>query len=145
MPRYVQVRSHMRRIGNRKSNRPSGILPLFLFCFFTCACFIYISYLYPVLLLIFLCIPVLIAGIKIIKWRRKKRHIIIAPLARDNRYIPDSLRRAVFARDRHQCRGCNSQSYLEMDHIIPRSKGGATSFENLQVLCRGCNSRKGNR
>lgn len=63
----------------------------------------------------------------------------------DRRYIPTKLRRAVFDRDNGQCRRCGSRSYLELDHIIPLSKGGATSYDNLQVLCRSCNGHKGNR
>lgn len=62
---------------------------------------------------------------------------------RDGRYIPDHLRLAILTRDNYRCRYCGSNAYLELDHIIPLSKGGATSYENLQVLCRGCNSRKG--
>lgn len=63
----------------------------------------------------------------------------------DRRYIPTNLRRAVFDRDNGQCRRCGSRYYLDLDHIIPLSKGGATSYDNLQVLCRSCNGHKGNR
>lgn len=64
---------------------------------------------------------------------------------RDTRYIPDQLRLAILTRDNYRCRYCGSNAYLELDHIIPLSKGGATSYENLQVLCRNCNLRKGAR
>lgn len=40
---------------------------------------------------------------------------------------------------------CGSDSYLEFDHVIPHSLGGATSEANLQLLCRGCNAAKGGR
>ena len=63
----------------------------------------------------------------------------------DSKYIPVDIRRAVLERDNYQCQQCGSYSYLELDHIIPRSRGGATSYENLQVLCHGCNMQKGNR
>jgi hypothetical protein len=75
-----------------------------------------------------------------------KRQIIGGkPDVRDTATIPQHIKTAVFQRDRGKCRECNSNSYLEFDHIIPRSKGGATSEQNLQLLCRGCNQRKGSR
>jgi len=63
--------------------------------------------------------------------------------SRDTRYISDEVRSEIWYRDGGQCVICGASEYLEFDHIIPLSKGGATSVENLQLLCRGCNSRKG--
>ena len=53
-------------------------------------------------------------------------------------------RRAVFARDNWTCQYCGSHSSLTVDHVIPRSKGGASSWENIVASCAPCNRRKGN-
>ncbi len=42
------------------------------------------------------------------------------------------------------CLKCGSGQQLEIDHIVPLSWGGSNEVENLQVLCRGCNSSKSN-
>lgn len=57
--------------------------------------------------------------------------------------IPEALRAAVFERDGHACKKCQSKERLEADHITPESKGGATTLDNLQTLCHDCNMSKG--
>jgi 5-methylcytosine-specific restriction endonuclease McrA len=52
-------------------------------------------------------------------------------------------RRAVFARDEWTCQYCGSRSNLTVDHVIPRSKGGPSSWENIVASCAPCNRRKG--
>jgi hypothetical protein len=61
----------------------------------------------------------------------------------DSRSIPQHVKAAVWQRDQGRCVQCGGQQYLEFDHIIAYSLGGATSEQNLQLLCRGCNARKG--
>jgi 5-methylcytosine-specific restriction endonuclease McrA len=54
-------------------------------------------------------------------------------------------RRAVFARDDWSCQYCGSRSNLTVDHVIPRSKGGGSSWDNIVTCCAPCNRRKGDR
>jgi 5-methylcytosine-specific restriction endonuclease McrA len=55
-------------------------------------------------------------------------------------------RREVFARDRHTCQYCGRQSNdLTLDHVVPRHRGGAHSWDNLVAACRVCNHRKGDK
>jgi 5-methylcytosine-specific restriction endonuclease McrA len=54
-------------------------------------------------------------------------------------------RRAVFARDGWACQYCGSRSNLTVDHVIPRSKGGSSNWENIVASCAPCNRRKGDR
>jgi 5-methylcytosine-specific restriction endonuclease McrA len=56
--------------------------------------------------------------------------------------IPREMRRAVFDRDGGRCAECGSNFDLQYDHIIPVALGGATSVENLQLLCADCNRQK---
>ena len=51
------------------------------------------------------------------------------------------MRRTVFKRAGNQCERCGSTYSLEVDHIKPQAKGGATTLDNLRVLCRSCNQR----
>ena len=56
--------------------------------------------------------------------------------------IPAWIRWDVWVRDNFTCQYCGMRRYLAVDHIVPVSKGGETTHENLQTLCRRCNSRK---
>ncbi len=55
-------------------------------------------------------------------------------------------RRNLMMRDGHQCQYCNKRPPvrdLNIDHVVPRSRGGADTWENLVTACRTCNLRKG--
>lgn len=55
-------------------------------------------------------------------------------------------RRALFARDGWRCVYCGTTSgRLTLDHVVPRSRGGESSWENVVTSCAPCNLRKGNR
>ncbi len=55
-------------------------------------------------------------------------------------------RRAVFARDRWTCQYCgNERGNLTVDHVVPRSKGGDSTWDNIVTCCAPCNRRKGDR
>lgn len=58
---------------------------------------------------------------------------------------PAFTRFNLFLRDRFQCQYCGSPDDLTFDHVIPRSKGGQTSWENVVAACAPCNLRKGGR
>jgi len=65
------------------------------------------------------------------------------PPARRRAGIPLEARRAVWERDGGRCVECDSNFELQFDHVIPVVMGGATTVENLQVLCGSCNRTKG--
>jgi len=57
-------------------------------------------------------------------------------------------RRTVLARDHYTCQYCGRQpprKDLTVDHILPRSRGGRTTWENVVTACQRCNGRKGSR
>lgn len=59
--------------------------------------------------------------------------------------ISRTLSKRVMERDAYRCVVCGTHEDLTCDHIVPESKGGPTVFENLQTMCRPCNSSKGAR
>ncbi|WP_228002475.1 TerD family protein [Nocardia australiensis] len=76
---------------------------------------------------------------------RVAKRLILTPGQRDTRSIPQEVKAEVWQRDGGKCVECGDGHYLEFDHIIPLSRGGATSATNLQILCRACNRAKGAR
>lgn len=57
--------------------------------------------------------------------------------------ISRALAKQVFERDAYRCVSCSGYHDLTCDHVVPESVGGPTTLENLQTMCRSCNSRKG--
>ncbi|ONM48626.1 TerD family protein [Nocardia donostiensis] len=76
---------------------------------------------------------------------RVAKRLTLTPGQRDTRSIPQEVKAEVWQRDGGKCVECGDSHYLEFDHIIPLSRGGATSATNLQILCRACNRAKGAR
>lgn len=52
-------------------------------------------------------------------------------------------RHNIFKRDNHECQYCGLSKDLTLDHLIPRSKGGKSSWKNLVTACKKCNAKKG--
>ena len=51
----------------------------------------------------------------------------------------------VFLRDKFSCQYCGSKNELTFDHLLPRSKGGKTNWDNVVTACSSCNVKKGGR
>jgi 5-methylcytosine-specific restriction endonuclease McrA len=54
-------------------------------------------------------------------------------------------RKNVLRRDGFRCQYCGSRDSLTVDHVLPKSRGGADTWENLVAACTPCNNRKGSR
>jgi 5-methylcytosine-specific restriction endonuclease McrA len=52
-------------------------------------------------------------------------------------------RQNIFKRDGHQCVYCSSREDLTLDHVVPRSRGGDSTWSNLVTACKPCNAKKG--
>ncbi len=69
----------------------------------------------------------------------KLLHYVRVPRAERRRLS----RRAILARDGFRCQYCGSSKRLTLDHVVPRSRGGTTSWDNVVTSCAPCNVRKG--
>ena len=56
---------------------------------------------------------------------------------------PSFTRFNVFLRDKFSCQYCGSGEELTFDHLLPRSKGGETNWDNVVTACSACNGKKG--
>ena len=79
--------------------------------------------------------------------RLERAHAVVAtdalPPAPRRDVIPREVRRAVFERDNGRCVDCGSSFDIQYDHVIPVAFGGASTVQNLQILCAPCNQAKG--
>lgn len=75
--------------------------------------------------------------IRLVVYVRIPRRLLTLPLSRRN----------VLKRDNYMCQYCGARpgkEDLTLDHVVPRSRGGEHSWENLVAACTSCNRRKGN-
>jgi 5-methylcytosine-specific restriction endonuclease McrA len=73
------------------------------------------------------------------------RLLVYRNMPRLNRSVS---RKSIMLRDRHTCQYCNrslAPKLLTLDHVVPRSKGGGGTWENLVAACCVCNNRKADR
>src|SRR6476661_1335262 len=70
--------------------------------------------------------------------------IALRLFVRPNEY-PAFTRFNLFLRDKFRCVYCGSARELTFDHVLPRAKGGRTTWENVATACAPCNLRKGGR
>ena len=90
-----------------------------------------------------------------IKQTKCAKHMLDAKGGRTRRFrppIPKSVRKAAYQRDTYTCVLCGLEGRGEtheerikgfaIDHVVPHAAGGSSKLENLQILCRKCNSSK---
>lgn len=76
-------------------------------------------------------------------WVPTKSQRNVAPVKGLTRYVAVQVKAEVWKKGQGKCKNCGSTYALEVDHVIPFAKGGKTRSENLQLLCRACNQRRG--
>lgn len=69
--------------------------------------------------------------------------VVLRDYVKPSRY-PAFTRFNLFLRDEFSCQYCGSKGEMTFDHVLPRSRGGRTTWENVVAACGRCNLRKGN-
>jgi 5-methylcytosine-specific restriction endonuclease McrA len=82
------------------------------------------------------------------RWRSERVSLLVPSVVKLRRFVRvpylrrvPLTRNAVFARDGHRCQYCGRAAEC-LDHVVPRSKGGVHTWENVVACCRPCNARK---
>lgn len=100
-------------------------------------------------LLVYLNKAELVAEIPKVKLRSVNSSFPLPSVIRLNRYVNVPFRGIVmsrhniFKRDQNVCAYCGYNKDLTLDHVIPKSRGGKTHWDNLVTACKRCNSKKG--
>jgi hypothetical protein len=90
----------------------------------------------------FLDSPILTGSILECAIKRSKQTMVDKTVEPRTRSIPRDVRQRVWQKYGGRCAECDSDQYLEFDHIVPFSRGGGNSDQNVQLLCRRCNLKK---
>lgn len=90
----------------------------------------------------------LVSSLALMRHQRQHANTVTARRRAERAKMTTAMRIDVLRRDQHTCRFCGAKAptvELEVDHIVPVSRGGKTVMSNLQTLCSDCNRGKSNR
>ncbi len=96
-----------------------------------------LPWLWPFYVILFIICTVYV----VVKNHQQTNHVPINPY----RYVSSDVRKKVYYRDAGRCVICGATKGLQYDHIIPVSRGGGNTVENIQLLCQNCNKLKSNK
>ncbi len=103
------------------------------------------KFVFSIILSVFKIVPwwliviIIVINLAVLFISPKRRRLFFPP----GRRISGTVRREVFHRDGGECVECGSSKDIQYDHIIPFSRGGSDTAENIQLLCKDCNKKKG--
>ena len=86
--------------------------------------------------------PILNGSILECAIKRSNQTVVDKTVEPRSRSIPRDVRQRVWQKYGGRCAECDSDQYLEFDHIVPFVRGGSNSDQNIQLLCRRCNLKK---